>query len=80
MTTQTLPAPRHVSPRTIGLGIGAVAVAVAAGFGVAALVVDDPVTEAPTSTVVDAPGANLGGDAYDGTDREVRELMHRKAR
>ncbi len=35
MITQTLRAPRHVSPRTIGLSIGA-AVAGAAGSGVTA--------------------------------------------
>ena len=78
MTTQTLHPPRHISSRTIGLGIAATAVAVAAGFGVAALVVDDPVTTAPSSTVVNAPAAQPGSDAYDGTNREVRGLMHRR--
>ena len=78
MTTQTLQQPRHISSRTIGIGIAATAVAVAAGFGVAALVVDDPVSTAPSSTVLEGPAAQPGSDAYDGTNREVRGLMHRR--
>lgn len=78
MTTHTLQPARHLSPRTVGLGLGATALAVAVGFGVAALVVDDPAPATPTSTVVDEPVAKPGSDAYDGTDREVRELMHRR--
>lgn len=77
MTTQTLQPPRHISTRTIGLGIAGAALAVAAGIGVAALVVDDPVTTAPSTTVREGPAAQPGSDAYDGTNREVRGLMHR---
>ena len=70
--------PTHISPRTRVVSLVVAAAAVGTGFGVAALVLDEPASTAPSSTVVEGPRAQPGSDAYDGTDREVRQLMHRR--
>jgi hypothetical protein len=75
MNTQALPPTHTVSLRPLLVGLAGAAFAVAAGFGVATVVLDEPTasTEAP-ATIPTAPGDQFG----DGTDREVRELMHRR--
>jgi hypothetical protein len=78
MTTQTIHPVHRFSPKSVGLSIAALGVAVGAGFGVAALTLDQATVSPPASVVVNAPGAQPGSDAYDGTNREVRELMHRR--
>jgi hypothetical protein len=52
-----------------------VLLAVAAGFGVYVLVDDAPATTSETTTSF-IPGTS--GDYYDGTNREARDLMHRR--
>lgn len=75
MTTQTLQPVRHISTRTLAMAGAGTLLAIAAGFGVYTLVDGSPATEdAPTSTF---PPATTG-DNFDGTNREVRELMHRR--
>jgi hypothetical protein len=56
----------------------ALVAAVAAVFGIAALTLDEATLSPPTSIVINAPDAKPSSDAYDGTNREVRELMHRR--
>jgi len=75
MNTQALPPPHAVSVRPLLVALAGAACAVAVGFGVATVVLDEPTasTQAP-STVPSVPGDQFG----DGTDREVRELMHRR--
>jgi hypothetical protein len=78
MTTQTIHPAHRFSPKSVILSVTALGAAVAAGFGVAALTLDEGTVSPPTSIVVNAPGAQPGSDAYNGTNREVRELMHRR--
>jgi hypothetical protein len=77
MTTQTIHPGHRFSAKSVGLSIAALGVAVGAGFGVAALTLDQATVSPPTITV-DYPPAQPGSDAYNGTNREVRELMHRR--
>jgi hypothetical protein len=78
MTTQTIHPAHHLSPKSVIVSVAALGAAVAGGFGIAALTLDQATVSPPTSIVVNAPGAQPGSDAYDGTNREVRELMHRR--
>ncbi len=78
MATQTLQPVRNISPKIALVSLAAAAAAVGAGFGVAALVLDEPSATTPSSVVVEGPAAQPGSDAYDGTNREVRQLMHRR--
>jgi hypothetical protein len=78
MTTQTSHPGRRFSPKSVILSIAALGAAVGVGFGVAALTLDQATVSPPTSVVVNSPGAQPGSDAYDGTNREVRELMHQR--
>lgn len=74
MTTQTLQPVRHITTRTLAMAGAGTLLAIAAGFGVYALVDDAPATvETPTGVV-----QNGTGDYYDGTNHEVRDLMHRR--
>jgi hypothetical protein len=78
MTTQTTHSDRRFSTKSVALSIAALGAAVGVGFGVAALTLDQATVSPPTSIVINAPEAKPGSDAYDGTNREVRELMHRR--
>jgi hypothetical protein len=71
MTTAAIKETHQVSLTSIGLALGAVVLAVGAGFGAAAVVLDDPPATAPQQTYF--PGSDVGT----GTDRQDRELMHR---
>jgi hypothetical protein len=75
MNTQAFPPPHPVSVRPLLVVLAGAALAVAAGFGIANVVLDEPTasTQAP-ATIPSGPGDQSG----DGTDREVRELMHRR--
>jgi hypothetical protein len=78
MTSHTIQPLHHLSAKTAALALGALGLAVAAGFGIAAVTLDEQVTSTPGPIVVQAPAAQPGSDAYDGTDREGRALMHRR--
>jgi hypothetical protein len=73
MNAQALHPTHPVSPKSLLVGLAGAALAVAAGLGIAAGVLDEPTasTQAP---------ATIQDDDYfvDGTDREVRALMHRR--
>jgi hypothetical protein len=78
MTTQTIHPASHYSPKSVIAAVVALFAAVAVGFGIAALTLNQTTVTPPASIVVKAPTAQPGSDAYDGTNREVRELMHRR--
>jgi hypothetical protein len=72
MTTAAIKQTHQVSLRSIGLALGGVVLAVGAGFGAAAVMLDDePPATVPEQTYF--PGSDIGT----GTDRQDRELMHR---
>lgn len=75
MTTQTLQPVRHISTRTLAMAGAGTLLAAAAGFGVYTLVDGSGVTEEAPGFTVPPPST---GDSFDGTNREVRDLMHRR--
>jgi hypothetical protein len=80
MTVQTAHLGHHTSTKTVAAAIAGAVLAVGAGYGVAALVLDEaPAIQAPTNEFYDpAFDRDLGFDpnGFAGTDREERALMH----
>ncbi len=72
MNAESLHPTHPMSPGPLLLALAGAALAVAAGFGVATAVLDDP----PAST--ESPVTIPAGDPFNGTDRDIRELMHRR--
>jgi hypothetical protein len=75
MNSQALPPPHAVSVRPLLVALAGAAFAVAVGFGVATVVLDEPTASTQAPAIF--PSAQ-GDQSGDGTDREVRELMHRR--
>jgi hypothetical protein len=75
MNNQAAHRPHTTSPRPVLLGMVGTALAIASGLGIADLVLDEP-----TATTQAPAGLPAQGDGYfvNGTDRDVRELMHRR--
>jgi hypothetical protein len=73
MSNPTPHRPHTMSPRPFLLGMIGTALAIATGLGIADLVLDEPTATTQTPT-----GIPTQGDGYfvNGTDREVRGLMH----
>jgi hypothetical protein len=73
MNAQALHATHPVTPRSLLVGLAGAALAVGAGLGIAAVALDEPTAS------TQAPATIPTGDYFvNGTDREVRELMHRR--
>lgn len=71
----------HINVKTAAATLAAAAIAVGAGFAGAALLLDETVVSTGTTTT-DTNSGNPGlgfsdPNGYAGTDRELRELMHR---
>jgi hypothetical protein len=71
MNAQALHPAHPVSAKSPLLALAGAALAVAAGLGIATAVLDEPLS------TTQAPATIPAGDHFSGTDREVRELMHR---
>ncbi len=71
MNAQALHPTPPVSPKALLLTLAGAALAMVAGLGIATAVLDDPLAS------IQAP-AIPASDHFAGTDREVRELMHRR--
>jgi len=80
MTVQTAHPGHHISTKTVGLAFAGALLAAGAGYGMAALVLDEtPAIEAPANEFYDpAFDRDHGFDpnGFAGTDREERALMH----
>jgi hypothetical protein len=78
MTTEAIHPTHHFSPRTVLVALAGTALAVGAGFGAAAVTLDDGPEVTPTPAVITQYQPQLGSDLSNGTDRQDRELMHRR--
>ena len=81
MTSSTAQPGHHLSTRKLGLALGGAVLAVGAGWGVAAIVLDEPVPLSPTAPEPPLTGnTDFGTDphGFHGTNREERALMHRR--
>jgi hypothetical protein len=64
--------PPVLSPKSLLVGLAGAALAVVAGLGIATAVLDEPTAS------TQAPAIPANDYFVDGTDREIRELMHRR--
>ena len=78
MTVHTAHPSHHVSARTVAAAFAGAVLAAGAGYGVAALVLDEAPATAPAepSSVPVNPDPPTG--LFPGTNREERALMHRR--
>ena len=77
MTIHAQPS-HHLSTTRLGLALGGAVLAVGAGWGLAAIVLDDPVSAPPTTPGPQVePGWGSDPNGFRGTNREERALMHR---
>jgi hypothetical protein len=73
MNAQALQPTHPVSPKPLLVGLAGAALAVVAGLGIATAVLDEPIAS------TQAPATVPASDYFvNGTDREVRGLMHRR--
>lgn len=75
MSTHAVQPLHRFSLQSILVALAGAVLAVAAGFGIAMLVLDDPVVS--TQTVVEAPGPQPGLGDFD-NEQEARDLTHRR--
>lgn len=78
MTTSTAHLGHHISAKSAAGALAGAALAVAAGFGIAAVVMDEaaPVPTDIRPAVPDGDGIPNKSGPFPGTDREERALMH----
>lgn len=83
MTVQTAHPGHHISLTTAGTALAGALLAAAAGYGVAALVLDDAPMPVPTGVFEENPNDldryyGFDPNGFAGTDREERSLQHRR--
>lgn len=80
MTTHTAHPGHHFTTKTAGIALAGAVLAVGAGYGVAALVLDEAAV--PSITESDTfdfePNYNVKPGLFPGTNNEERALMHRR--
>ena len=77
MTSSIAHPGHHYSTTNLALALAGAVLAVGAGYGVAALVLEDPVPALPTSpTEIDLRDYGSNPEGFTGTNREQRGLMH----
>ncbi len=75
MNAHALHPTHRVSPKPLLVGLAGAALAAVAGLGVAAVVLDEPTASTQAPGTIPVP---TGEYFVNGTDREIRALMHRR--